>query len=131
MNIEKIFRYGLIGGAAVVVVGLGGGYWYASSQPIGDECPMINTLPNGMEFQDRVRSEQRLDTSFDLLPVKSGPEVSCLKVFGQARCDVEGPKIVAAQTGFNGTPEIYDIPEGRTAVVRLSNSRMICVLLDP
>lgn len=131
MNVEKAARYVLIGGAATLVIGVGGAYYSATRQPIGDACPTLVDAPEGLVFADRSRTEQRLDLDYDLRPANDGTDLSCLNVLGQAKCTATGPAIMAGQLGYRGDVTYFSIPAGRTAVVRLSNSRMLCVMPDP
>ena len=131
MNSERIIRYTLIAAAVALTTGLGVTYFYVTHQPVGDACPLLTTVPEGVEFAERRRSEQRLDYNYDMRPTKDGQDsLSCLKIFDEAKCSITGPALVAGQLGHSSEPEFFDIPDGRVAVVRLNLSRMLCVMPD-
>jgi len=131
MTREQLVRYGVIAMLVAVPVGIGVAYWRATIQVIGDECPVIDAVPEGTTFADRQRTDQRLDLDYDLRPTRDGPALACLNILGQAKCESDGPAILAGQLGYRGDITYFSIPEGRTAMVRLSSSRLLCVMPDP
>ena len=121
---------------SVLVIGAGYvllSYMAVTAEVQGDACPEVTqeqASAEGIIFETRQRTEQRLDLDYDLRRALNGPPLSCVTVFGQSRCETTGPAYLAGQLGYRGPVTIYDIPDGLTAVVRAHSGMVLCILPD-
>lgn len=119
----------LVFGAGYVMLS----YMAVTAEVQGDACPEITPAQasaEGINFEARQRTEQRLDLDYDLRRALNGPPLSCVTILGQSRCETTGPAYLAGQLGYRGPTTIYDIPDGVTAVVRAHSGMLLCVMPD-
>lgn len=131
-----LMRDRIIISALITALLIGAGYVLFSYRAVmaevqGELCPEI-TLEQasaaGIDFEERRRTDQRLDLDYDLRRALNGPALSCVTIFGQSRCETTGPALLAGQLGYRGPVTIYAIPKGETAVVRAHSGMLLCIM---
>jgi hypothetical protein len=127
--IPSALMSGLLLGAGYLLLS----YLTVTAEVHGELCPEITSeqaSAQGIDFEARQRTDQRLNLDYDLRRAINGPPLSCVTIFGQSRCETTGPAYLAGQLGYRGSVTIYEIPEGLTAVVRAHGGEVLCLLPD-
>lgn len=130
---ERIIISVLVSGLAIGAGYLLLSYLAVTAEVQGELCPEISeeqARAEGIAFEQRQRTEQRLDVEYDLRRAVYGSPLSCVTILGQSRCEITGPAYVAGQLGYRGPVTIYDVPKGLMAVVRAHSGMMLCIIPD-
>jgi hypothetical protein len=117
---------------------LGAGYvWFSyraiTATVLGELCPELaleEATAKGIVFEERKRTDQRLDLDYDVRQALPGPPMSCATIFNQSRCETTGPAYLAGQLGYRGTVTVYAVPDGSKAVIRAHSGMLLCILPD-
>lgn len=129
--LEKGLTIGLVVLAIAVIAFLGAQHIKITADAIGTACVEVSEADAeslALEFVKRKRTDQQLHIDYDLREEVGAPAPKCATVLGESRCNVTGPAYLSGT--LQRWQVVYQIPAGKTAIVRANASGLFCVIPD-
>lgn len=127
---DKVLTIGLVVLVIGVTVFLGIQYLRITADNVfGTSCVQISEADAeslALEFVTRRRSDQRLHIDYDLRELVGGPQLDCATVLGESRCSISGPTYLSGS--LRRSQVIYQVPKGKTVIVRANDGEILCVI---